>query len=162
VARDLRPNDLPALDPLSPDQVVYANILHARLLAHRGDWGRCEGAAKPGAGENPTSAPAVVLAPVAQQTYDWLTESGVLPVFDWMAWPAKRELIRSDVSALSPDLARALLTALVLQDRASDGSLLGAFRHGIITRLIGVLATDPETQAVAEVERDDDRVLEPI
>jgi hypothetical protein len=57
----------------------------------------------------------VVLAPIAQQAYDWLIDSGVLPDFDWVAWSAKRDLVRGNVSGLAPDVARALLTTLVLQ-----------------------------------------------
>jgi hypothetical protein len=165
VTRDLRPDDLRFLDPLTPEQTAHAASLHSRLRAHRGEWGHWEGG-KPGSDGRVTPYH-VVLAPIAQQTYDWLATSGVLPVFDWIAWSAKRELVRGNVANLTPDLARALLTALVLQDRSSDGSLLGAFRHGIITELLGVLGTQSvAAEAMVGADEADQaheaRVLEPI
>ncbi|MGB2701926.1 MAG: DUF6508 domain-containing protein [Candidatus Phosphoribacter baldrii] len=171
MARDLRPDDLRFLDPLTPEQITHAASLHARLRAHRGEWGHWEGG-KPSP-DGGTTAYYVVLAPIAQQAYDWLIDSGVLPVFDWVAWSAKRDLVRGNVSGLAPDVARALLTTLVLQHRSSDGSLLGAFRHGIITELLGVLGTHPEVaramvradeapETHAAPEAREARVLEPI
>ena len=35
----------------------------------------------------------VILTPIAQETYDWLLTSGVMPDFNWLAWPAKRCLL---------------------------------------------------------------------
>lgn len=160
MTHDVRPVDLPLLDPLTPEQTAYAAHLHARLRAHRGDWGHWEGG-KPGP-DGALTAHRVVLAPIATETHDWLLSSGVLPVFDWVAWPAKRDLVRGDAAALEPDLARALLTALVLQDHSCDGSLLGAFRHGIITDLLGVIGSDPSPAAPDLDEELHPRVLEPI
>ncbi len=166
MTRTVRPDDLRFLDPLTPEQIAQAGSLHARLRAHRGEWGHWEGGKpRPDGG---LTAHYVVLTPIAQETYDWLVTADVLPVFDWVAWSAKRDLVRGNVAGLTPDLARALLTALVLQARSSDGSLLGAFRHGIITDLLGVLGTE---SVVAEVHSESmagcsdgqaARVLEPI
>ena len=70
------------------------------------------------------------------------------------------------MSALEPDVARALLTALIVQEHSSDGSLLGIFRHGIITNLLGVLGTsphDPGPEATLDpVDDGHPLVLEPI
>ncbi|MBK6954421.1 MAG: hypothetical protein IPH27_02620 [Actinomycetales bacterium] len=93
MTRDLRPDDLRFLDPLTPEQITHAASLHARLRAHRGEWGHWEGG-KPSP-DGGTTAYYVVLAPIAQQAYDWLIDSGVLPVFDWVAWSAKRDLVEA-------------------------------------------------------------------
>lgn len=164
MARDMRPVDLRFLDPLSPDQIAQAARLHACLRAHRGEWGHWEGG-KVGA-DGSLTPHRVILTPIAQETYDWLRTSGVMPAFDLVAWSAKRELVQGSVSALEPDLARALLTALVAQEHSSGGSVLGIFRHGIITELLGVLGAQPphpDLEALPEaVDLPHDRVLEPI
>ena len=164
MARDLRPKDLRSLDPLTTDQVTQAARLHACLQAHHGEWGHWEGG-KVGA-DGAQTPHRVILTPIAQETYDWLLTSGVMPDFNWLAWPAKRELVQGNVSTLEPDVARALLTALIVQEHSSDGSLLGIFRHGIITNLLGVLGTSqhhPELEASPDpVDDGHPLVLEPI
>ncbi|MBK8468471.1 MAG: DUF6508 domain-containing protein [Candidatus Phosphoribacter sp.] len=156
------PQDLTDLDPLTPDQVAEAGQIHARLRAHRGDWGRWEGG-KVGP-DGTMQAPYAVLAADAQAAYEWLTGSGVLPDFDWVRWDAKRDLVRGDVSRLSPLLARAVLTSLVRQERFSDGALLGVFRHGIMTVLIGVLGTPPPApvEAAAAATNHSSIAVEPV
>lgn len=164
MARDVRPDDLRFLDPLTPDQIAQAARLHACLRAHRGEWGHWEGG-KVGA-DGCLTPYRVILTPIAQETHDWLRSSGAMPVFNGVAWSAKRELVAGNVSALEPDVARALLTALVVQEHSSDGSLLGLFRHGIITDLLGVLGAEPsapEPQSpLIPVDQHHARVLEPL
>ena len=83
MARDLRPDDLRSLAPLTPDQVAEAARLHACLQAHHGEWGHWEGG-KVGA-DGAQTPYRVILTPIAQETYDWLLTSGVMPDFNWLA-----------------------------------------------------------------------------
>lgn len=65
---------------------------------------------------------------------------GAIVVFDWASWAhSTGARLADDPGALARadiDDLRRLLTAIVRQDRFSEGSLLGAFDSGLIVRIL--------------------------
>jgi hypothetical protein len=86
--------------------------------------------------------PHVILGDVAEAFIATAYDRGwILPGFDWVSWVRSEDAqaLCSDPSALAqaePMQLLYLITALIRQDRFSEGTLLNAFRAGLILGIV--------------------------
>ena len=86
--------------------------------------------------------PYVVLGDVAEEFVATAYERGwVLPGFDWVSWGRSEDAqeLFSNPSALArakPMQLLYLITAVIRQDRFSEGTLLNAFRAGLVLGIV--------------------------
>ena len=69
-------------------------------------------------------------------------DTGWVLNFDWPAWKQTDEAIslRDDAATLAaatPEQLARLLTLLIRQDRFAEGALVGSFKSGLLTNIVG-------------------------
>jgi len=115
--------------------------INNRVQSHEGSWGKTQGGEtdENGVIQMPYSVP----DPLVSEFVAFMYENELVVSFDWSAWNEGREWYKnnseSKYETLDIPTALKLLTAVMRNDRFSDGALVGAFESGEFPKLINTL-----------------------
>lgn len=115
--------------------------INNRVQSHEGSWGKTQGGEtdENGVIQMPYSAP----DPLISEFVAFMYENELVVSFDWSAWDEGREWYKnsneSKYEALDIPTALKLLTAVMRNDRFSEGALVSAFESGDFPKIINKL-----------------------
>lgn len=118
--------------------------INTRIQSHKGAWGKSQGGDTDQDGV--MQMPYWVSDPLVTEFVTYMYASELIVNFDWSAWDKGREWYKSTdktkYDTLDIPTALKLLTAVIRNDRFSDGALVSAFESGdfpkIINKLVGL------------------------
>lgn len=121
------------------DRLVTINN---RIQSHEGAWGKTQGGEADSDGV--IEMPFWVSDPLVSEFVTFMYANDLVVNFNWSAWSEGREWFKSSDASkydtLDVPTALKLLTAVIRNDRFSDGALVSSFESGdfpkIISRLI--------------------------
>lgn len=120
------------------DQLIAIND---RIQAHEGSWGKVQGGEK--SEDGVIEMPFWTSDPIVSDFVTFMYANDLVINFDWSAWDEGREWYKNDddskYKALDIPTALKLLTAVIRNNRFSDGALVGAFESGDFPKIINRL-----------------------
>ena len=120
------------------DQLAAIND---RIQSHEGSWGKVQGGEKNEDGV--IEMPFWTSDPIVSDFVTFMYANDLVMNFNWSAWDEGREWYKKDddskYETLDIPTALKLLTAVIRNDRFSDGALVGAFESGAFPKIINRL-----------------------